>query len=81
LAKSLLIVDNSDMVRASLRRFLEREMGFKVCSAASDGLDALEKVPQLEPDRVILDLAMPRMNGLQAARTEDPSGTYPHHLV
>jgi DNA-binding NarL/FixJ family response regulator len=68
LAKSILIVDNSDMVRASLRKFLEREMGFKVCGEASDGLDALEKVPQLEPDLVILDLAMPRMNGLQAAR-------------
>jgi DNA-binding NarL/FixJ family response regulator len=68
LAKSILIVDNSGMVRASLRKFLEQEMGFKVCGEASDGLDALEKVPQLEPDLVILDLAMPRMNGLQAAR-------------
>jgi len=68
LAKSILIVDDSDMVRASLRKFLERELGFKVCGEAFDGLDALEKVPQLEPDLVILDLAMPRMNGLQAAR-------------
>jgi DNA-binding NarL/FixJ family response regulator len=68
LAKSILIVDDSDMVRASLRKFLEREPGFKVCGEAFDGLDALEKVPQLEPDLVILDLAMPRMNGLQAAR-------------
>jgi CheY-like chemotaxis protein len=68
LAKSILVVDNSDMVRASLRKFLEREMGFKVCGEASDGLDALEKVPQLEPDLVILDLGMPPMNGLQAAR-------------
>jgi len=67
--KSILIVDNSAMVRASLRRFLERELGFNVCGEAFDGLDALEKVPQLGPDLVILDLAMPRMNGLQAART------------
>jgi len=43
-------------------------MGFKVCGEASDGLDALEMVPQLEPDLVILDLAMPPMNELQAAR-------------
>jgi DNA-binding NarL/FixJ family response regulator len=68
LAKSILIVDDSDMIRASLRKFLERELVFKVCGKAFDGLDALEKAPQLEPDLVILDLAMPRMNGLQAAR-------------
>ena len=68
LAKSILIVANSDMVRASLRKFLGREPGFNVCGEAVDGLDALEKVPQLEPDLVILDLAMPRMNGLQPAR-------------
>ena len=43
-------------------------MGFKVCREAFDGRDALEKAPQLEPDLVILDLAMPRMNGLQVAR-------------
>ena len=68
MAKSILIVDNSGMVRASLHKFLEQEMGFKVCGEASDGLDALEKVPQFEPDLVILDLAMPPMNGLQTAR-------------
>jgi len=63
------MVDNSAIVRASLRRFLERELGLNVCGEAFDGLDALEKVPQLGPDLVILDLAMPRMNGLQAPRT------------
>ena len=78
LAKSILVVDNSDMVRASLRKFLERELGFKVCGEACDGLDALEKMPQLEPDLVILDLAMPPMNGLQAARKlRTPPGKYP----
>jgi DNA-binding NarL/FixJ family response regulator len=66
--KSILIADDSQMVRAGLRRFLERDLGFTVCGEAVDGLDALEKVPQLEPDLVILDLAMPRMNGLETAR-------------
>jgi DNA-binding NarL/FixJ family response regulator len=68
LAKSILIVDDSDMVRASLRKFLEWELGLMVCGEACDGVDALQKVAQLEPDLIILDLAMPLMNGLQAAR-------------
>jgi DNA-binding NarL/FixJ family response regulator len=68
LAKSIFIVDDSDMVRASLRKFLERDLGFEVCGEAVDGLDALERGPELAPDLVILDLAMPRLNGLQAAR-------------
>ena len=60
MAKSILIVDNSDMVRASLRRFLQRELGLNLYGQAFDGLDALEKVLQLGSDLVILDLAMPR---------------------
>jgi DNA-binding NarL/FixJ family response regulator len=67
-AKSILIVDDDDRVRASLRKFLDWELGLKVCGEACDGPDALQKVPQLEPDLIIQDLAMPRMNGLHAAR-------------
>ena len=49
-----------------------------MCGEACDGLDALQKMPQLEPDLVILDLAMPPMNGLQAARKlRTPPGKYP----
>jgi DNA-binding NarL/FixJ family response regulator len=49
------------------RHFLETQPGFKVCGEAVDGIDALEKASHLNPDLIILDVAMPRRNGLQTA--------------
>jgi DNA-binding NarL/FixJ family response regulator len=66
--KSILIADDSSAVRAATRRFLESQTQCEVCGEAVDGLDALEKARHLNPDLIILDLQMPRMNGLQAAR-------------
>jgi DNA-binding NarL/FixJ family response regulator len=68
LSKCILIVDDSDNLRNSLRKFLERELGLTVCGEAVDGLDALEKVAHLSSDLIILDMVMPRMNGLETAR-------------
>ncbi len=65
--KCILIVDDSYAIRAATRHFLEQETEFTVCGEAIDGLDAIEKTEALHPDLIILDLAMPRMNGLQAA--------------
>ena len=67
MSKNILIVDDSFVIRAATRHFLEEETDFTVCGEAIDGLDALEKAEQLHPDLIILDLAMPRMDGLQAA--------------
>ncbi len=61
------IVDDNPFVRTEIRAQLEAS-GFTVCGEAFDGLDALERAPELSPDLVILDLSMPRMNGLDAAR-------------
>ena len=66
--KSILIVDDSPAVRRATRHYFETETQFEVCGEAIDGLDALDKARLLKPDLVILDLAMPRMNGLQAAK-------------
>jgi DNA-binding NarL/FixJ family response regulator len=64
----ILIVDDDPNIRRHTRQFLERETPYSVCGEAVDGLDAIEKARELHPDLIILDMSMPRMNGLQAAR-------------
>jgi DNA-binding NarL/FixJ family response regulator len=66
--KYILLVDDSELIRLATRHFLESQPGFKVCGEAVDGIDALEKAKHLNPDLIILDIAIPRMNGLQTAR-------------
>lgn len=63
----VLIVDDNSMIRATIRRQLEAA-GLEVCGEAVDGLDAIEKAKILQPDLIIMDLSMPRMNGLEAAK-------------
>jgi DNA-binding NarL/FixJ family response regulator len=67
LRKTILIVDDNPSVRHFLRSYLEAQPGFDVCGEAVDGMDAIEKSTQLHPDLIVLDFAMPRMNGLDAA--------------
>jgi len=68
MTKSILIVDNSQVFRRAMRDFIECHTPFGVCGEAIDGLDAVDKARKLCPDLIILDTAMPRFNGLQAAR-------------
>ena len=65
--KSILIADDSDTIRKITRLFLESQIDLEVCGEAVDGVDAIEKAKQLKPDLVVMDLAMPRMNGVEAA--------------
>ncbi len=64
----ILIVDDSYAIRHSLRGFIERSTDWQVCGEAENGRIALQKVTELHPNLVILDLSMPVMNGLEAAR-------------
>lgn len=64
--RRILIVDDGDAVRDIIRIFLERE-GLEVCGEAADGVEAVEKAKKLNPDLIVLDLAMPGMNGVEAA--------------
>ena len=62
----ILIADDDATIRLLLRRLLEKEQDWQVCGEASNGVEAIEGVDQFEPDIVVMDLAMPVMNGLQA---------------
>ena len=64
----LLIVDDNALVRRLVRAFLERDRTWEVCGEAENGEEGVRKVRELQPDAVILDLQMPVMNGLEAAR-------------
>ena len=64
---SILLVDDSAAIRRGLRREFERA-GWEVCGEAANGREAIIKAEQLLPQVILLDLAMPEMNGLTAAR-------------
>jgi len=65
---NILIVDDNAFIRRSLRACIEQNTDLWVCGEAENGATAVEKVKELKPDIVILDLQMPVMNGLEAAR-------------
>lgn len=65
---TVLLADDHDVVRKGMKMLLEDEEDVKVVGEASDGLDAIEKVSILMPNVVILDLTMPKMNGIEAAK-------------
>lgn len=64
---SVLIVDDHEAIRRTLRLRFETLSDFFICGEAVNGVDAVEKAQQFTPDLVILDFAMPDMNGLEAA--------------
>lgn len=68
MSTSVLIVDDSPAIRQSLRAWFEQHSGLEVCGEAENGAAAVEQVKALSPDVVVLDLSMPVMNGLEAAR-------------
>jgi DNA-binding NarL/FixJ family response regulator len=65
---SILIVDDSFIIRRSLRLWIEQATQCTVCGEAENGQVAIDKVQQLQPDVVIMDFQMPVMNGLEASR-------------
>src|SRR5882672_6224670 len=71
----VLLADDHKLVRAGIRSLLERLPELEVVAEASDGREAIELVEKLEPQIVLMDLAMPEVNGLEA--TQHLTRTFP----
>jgi DNA-binding NarL/FixJ family response regulator len=66
--KNILIADDKPQIRRIIRGMLEAHPGWEVCAEAEDGIQAVGRAKQSKPDVIVLDLAMPEMNGFEAAR-------------
>jgi DNA-binding NarL/FixJ family response regulator len=66
MSNGLLIVDDDAIIRSVIRAFVEAD-GYKVCGEAADGIEAVRQATELQPELILLDLAMPRLNGAEAA--------------
>lgn len=64
----ILLADDHAVIRSGLRLVLEREPGFRVVAEAADGKDAIRLAAEHTPDVAVLDVAMPNLNGIEAAR-------------
>jgi len=67
-ALRILVADDHELVRRGVRVLLEAHPGWEICDEAVEGRDAVEKAGRLRPEVVILDIGMPLLNGLDAAR-------------
>jgi DNA-binding NarL/FixJ family response regulator len=66
--KAVLVVDDNEFIRRSLCKVFTSEADFDVCGEAENGREAIEKALELRPDLIVMDLSMPVMNGIEAAR-------------
>jgi DNA-binding NarL/FixJ family response regulator len=64
----ILIVDDHKVTRERVRHLIEEHAEWSVCGEAENGEEAVEKTAALKPDLIVMDLSMPKMNGLEAAR-------------
>ena len=67
-AVQILIADDHELFRRTARSFVESQPNWQVCGEAGDGIEAVEKAKQLRPQIVLMDINMPRMDGLEATR-------------
>ena len=65
--KQVLIADDSKTVRHILKLFLQAQRNLNVCGEAANGFEAVQQAKKLQPDLILLDLAMPEMNGAEDA--------------
>ncbi len=71
---TILLADDHAILRRGLRALLEREPGMEVLGEAADGRETIKAVGELQPDVVVLDITMPNLNGIEAARQIQSKG-------
>jgi DNA-binding NarL/FixJ family response regulator len=64
----ILLADDHELIRKGLRAIIETNKDWLICGEATNGQEAIERTIELQPDLIILDVTMPVLNGLQAAR-------------
>jgi DNA-binding NarL/FixJ family response regulator len=64
----ILVVDDHQEIRKGVRALLSSQSDWIVCGEAEDGIEALEKAKELRPDIILMDVSMPRMDGIEATR-------------
>jgi DNA-binding NarL/FixJ family response regulator len=77
----LLIVDDQELVRTGLRLFLETQEDLEVVGEAGDGAEAIERARELRPDVVLMDIRMPRTDGVEATARLVAAGIEPRPRV
>lgn len=77
----LLIVDDQELIRTGFRLFLQTQNDLEVAGEAADGHEALTQAAVLRPDVVLMDIRMPRMDGIEATSRLTASGSSPRVLV
>jgi DNA-binding NarL/FixJ family response regulator len=64
----ILVADDHDLLRRGVKTLLQSHAGWEVCGEANTGREAVAKAKELKPDIVILDISMPDLNGVDAAK-------------
>jgi DNA-binding NarL/FixJ family response regulator len=68
MALRILVVDDHEPTRRAITAILAKRPGWRVCGEASDGIEAVARANELRPDAILMDVSMPKMDGLQATR-------------
>lgn len=77
----VLLVDDQNLVRQGIRSLLELSEDIRVVAEAGDGKQAVELIPRIGPDVVLMDMRMPAMSGLEALQTLSGSGQLPPTII
>jgi DNA-binding NarL/FixJ family response regulator len=77
----VMLIDDQTLVRQGVRSLLELAEGIEVVAEAADGVEAIEQVPGVGPDVMLLDLRMPRKNGLEVLKELHETGALPPTII